>query len=157
MQRAAFFPRRRRAWVTPTVTVDLPSPAGVGLIPVTSTSRPLGARRANAARRTLALYFPYSSISSASSPSSAAMSATGRSLAAWAMAMSLGTSTAVTGPLAPESKGPVHARAEGASGGAAGELGDLVHPGPARPPEAGGDLAHEPRLLAPAPPPPRGA
>src|SRR5207302_1775198 len=76
---------------TPTVTVDLPSPAGVGLIPVTSTRRPLGLRRASAESRTLALYFPYSSSSSSSSPSSAAMSATGRSLAAWAMAMSVGT------------------------------------------------------------------
>ena len=34
------------AWLTPTVTVDLPSPAGVGLMPVTSTSRPGGALRA---------------------------------------------------------------------------------------------------------------
>src|SRR2546426_5718842 len=44
MHSAAFFPSRLRAWVTPTVTVDFPSPAGVGLIPVTSTSRPRGWR-----------------------------------------------------------------------------------------------------------------
>src|SRR3989442_1014826 len=91
MHSAAFFPSRLRAWVTPTVTVDFPSPAGVGLIPVTSTSRPRGWRRSSAASRTFALYFPYSSISSSSSPSSSAMSATGRGFAAWAMAMSVGT------------------------------------------------------------------
>ena len=91
MQSAAFFPIFRSACVTPTVTVDFPSPAGVGLMPVTSTSRPLGLRRASAESRTFALYLPYSSISSSSSPSSAAMSATGRSSAAWAMAMSVGT------------------------------------------------------------------
>src|SRR2546430_10422818 len=44
MQSAAFVPIFRNACVTPTVTVDLPSPAGVGLIPVTSTSRPLSLR-----------------------------------------------------------------------------------------------------------------
>jgi len=63
----------------------------VGLMPVTSTSRPLALRRVRAERRTFALYLPYSSISSSSSPSSAAMSATGRSRAAWAIAMSVGT------------------------------------------------------------------
>src|SRR5882724_4089599 len=59
--RIAFLPRRRSACVTPTVTVDLPSPAGVGLIPVTSTSRPLGARFCSARSEIFALYFPYSS------------------------------------------------------------------------------------------------
>src|SRR5438093_680125 len=100
MQSAAFLPSFRRAWVTPTVTVDFPSPAGVGLIPVTSTSRPVGLRRAKAWSRIFALYFPYSSISSSASPSSVAISATGRSFAAWAIAMSVGTlAVVVTGPL----------------------------------------------------------
>src|SRR5204863_18077 len=79
MQSAAFFPIFRSACVTPTVTVDLPSPAGVGLIPVTSTSRPLSLRCATAASRTFALYLPYSSISSSSRPSPAALSAAGPS------------------------------------------------------------------------------
>ena len=42
MQTTTFLPRRRSAWLTPTVTVLFPSPAGVGLMPVTSTSRPVG-------------------------------------------------------------------------------------------------------------------
>jgi hypothetical protein len=112
MHSAALWPSCRRACVTPTVTVDLPSPAGVGLIPVTSTSRPRGWRRARALRSTFALYFPYSSISSSASPSSAAISATGRGRAAWAMAMSVGTWTAVTGIL-PGSEHAGHAGAEG--------------------------------------------
>ena len=40
-ERDAFLPRRRSACARPTVTVLLPSPAGVGLIAVTSTSRPV--------------------------------------------------------------------------------------------------------------------
>ena len=55
MQTTTFLPRRRSAWLTPTVTVLFPSPAGVGLIPVTSTSRPLGFRRAIASALILAL------------------------------------------------------------------------------------------------------
>ncbi len=42
MQTSTFWPMRRSACASPTVTVLLPSPAGVGLIPVTSTSRPRG-------------------------------------------------------------------------------------------------------------------
>ena len=42
MHTTTFLPRRRSAWLTPTVTVLFPSPAGVGLMPVTSTSRPFG-------------------------------------------------------------------------------------------------------------------
>ena len=42
MQTTTFLPSRRSAWLTPTVTVLFPSPAGVGLMPVTSTSRPFG-------------------------------------------------------------------------------------------------------------------
>ena len=40
MQSTAFDPRRRIACVSPTLTVLLPSPAGVGLMAVTSTNRP---------------------------------------------------------------------------------------------------------------------
>ena len=55
MQTTTFFPRRRSAWLTPTVTVLLPSPAGVGLMPVTSTSRPFGCRFAIASALIFAL------------------------------------------------------------------------------------------------------
>ena len=41
MQTTTFLPSRRNAWLEPTVTVLFPSPAGVGLMPVTSTSRPV--------------------------------------------------------------------------------------------------------------------
>ena len=46
------------------MTVLFPSPAGVGLIPVTSTSRPVGFRRATASGLILALYRPYGRMSS---------------------------------------------------------------------------------------------
>src|SRR3954452_10122636 len=94
MHTMTFLPRRRNAWLTPTVTVLLPSPAGVGLIPVTRTSRPRGLRRAMASALILALYRPYGRISSGLSPTSAATSAIGRSLAAWAIAISDGTGVA---------------------------------------------------------------
>ena len=55
MQTTTFLPSRRSAWLTPTVTVLFPSPAGVGLMPVTSTSRPLGLPRATASALILAL------------------------------------------------------------------------------------------------------
>src|SRR5437016_12868485 len=62
------------------VMVVLPSPAGVGVIAVSTTSMPSGpalrARRAGSS--TLALSRPYGSHSSAASPSSRAMSAIGR-------------------------------------------------------------------------------
>ncbi len=61
------------------------------MMPVTSTRRPVGVRRAIASALILALYRPYGRISSGPSPTSAATSAMGRSLAAWAMAMSEGT------------------------------------------------------------------
>ena len=49
----------RRASARPTVTVVLPSPAGVGLMAVTSTSLPSGRRTLRSrALSTLALYFP---------------------------------------------------------------------------------------------------
>src|SRR3989454_3120144 len=148
MQRAAFFPIFRSACVTPTVAVDSPSPAGVGLMPVTSTSRPLGVRRARAPRRTFALYFPYSSISSSSSPSSAAISATGRSLAACAIAMSVGTlAVVVTDPLGLD--GSSEPRSEDATCVVGRAPRDVVHGFAARPGEGLGHRAHERRLVAP--------
>src|SRR5688572_29093201 len=90
MQSAAFCPRRRKAWVTPTVTVLFPSPAAVGLMPVTRTRRPRTGRR-EMSREIFALYFPYRSRSSPPSPRSAATSVMGRSLACCAIAMSVGT------------------------------------------------------------------
>ena len=44
--------------LTPMVTVDLPSPAGVGLMPLTSTRRPFGVRAATASGAILALVRP---------------------------------------------------------------------------------------------------
>src|SRR2546426_2628505 len=147
MQSAAFFPIFRSACVTPTVTVDFPSPAGVGLIPVTSTRRPLGLRAAKAASRTFALYLPYSSISSSARPSSAAMSAMGRSFAAWAMAMSVGTlAVVVTGPLGLKRGG--EARAEEPSRVFRAPLSEGVERLPADAGERGGDIAHERGLVA---------
>jgi hypothetical protein len=50
-------PMRRKPSASPTVVVDLPSPAGVGVMAVTSTSLPSGrsASRAIAGKPTLAL------------------------------------------------------------------------------------------------------
>src|SRR3989454_796591 len=147
MHSAAFLPSRRSACVTPTVTVDFPSPAGVGLMPVTSTRRPRGLRRASAASRTFALYLPYSSTSSSARPSSAAMSATGRSFAAWAMAMSVGTlAVVVTGPLGLERGGD--ARAEEALRVLRGPLSEGVERLPADAGECGRHVAHERGLVA---------
>ena len=61
--RSATIERRpilRKPSASPTVVVDLPSPAGVGVIAVTSTSAPSGrfASRATASQRTLALRRP---------------------------------------------------------------------------------------------------
>src|SRR5438445_298552 len=131
MHSAAFRPSLRSACVTPTVTVDFPPPAGVGLIPVTSTKRPLGLRRVNACRRIFALYLPYSSTSSSVSPSSAAIAATGRSFAACAMAISVGTfAVVVTDPFALE-RG-CEPRPEHATGVLRGPVRDLPDRRPAR-------------------------
>ena len=53
-------PSLRKPSASPTVVVDLPSPAGVGVIAVTSTSAPSGRplARAMASQRTLALKRP---------------------------------------------------------------------------------------------------
>ena len=48
-------PRRRSAWVRPIEVVVLPSPAVVGVIPVTSTRRPTGASRSRARAALLSL------------------------------------------------------------------------------------------------------
>jgi len=57
MHITAFLPRRRSACASPTVTVLFPSPAGVGLIAVTSTSRPRVGRAAISSG-IFALYLP---------------------------------------------------------------------------------------------------
>src|SRR6185436_108718 len=74
----------------PTVVVDLPSPAGVGVIAVTSTSAPSGrpAARAIASRPILALKRPYSSKSSPPRPAFSAISWMGRSLTVRAISRS---------------------------------------------------------------------
>ena len=60
-------PMRRKPSASPIVVVDFPSPAGVGVIAVTSTSAPSGrsAARAIACQPTFALKSPYGSRSSA--------------------------------------------------------------------------------------------
>ena len=61
-----FFPSLFSAIDSPTFVVVFPSPAGVGLMAVTSTSFPLGRSfsRSNTSGLIFALYFPYSSNSS---------------------------------------------------------------------------------------------
>src|SRR3954468_10441853 len=95
MQRTALTLSRRSACDSPTATVLLPSPAGVGLIAVTRTSRPR-AGCAVTASGSLALYFPYCSMSSAESPRSLATSTIGRGLALVAISMSDGTVASMT-------------------------------------------------------------
>src|SRR5438552_1967625 len=122
MQRTACLPILRSACVTPTVTVDFPSPAGVGLMPVTSTRRPFGLRRASAPRRTLA---------------------------AWAMAISLATlPVVVTAPPALERGGDPRAEHPGRVLGGL-PLDHLQRVAP-RPRQSFGDRAHEGRLVSPA-------
>ncbi len=58
MQMTTFLPNRRSAWPSPMVSVDFPSPAGVGLIPVTRTRRPVGFREAIASGEIFALCRP---------------------------------------------------------------------------------------------------
>jgi hypothetical protein len=86
----ARLPSRLSAWPSPTVVVDLPSPAGVGVIAETSTSGASGrpSRRWIARMWILALSRPYGMKSAGSSPMSRAISSTGRSLASWAIWMS---------------------------------------------------------------------
>jgi hypothetical protein len=57
MHSTALMPMRRIACASPTLTVLLPSPAGVGLIAVHSTSRPL-AGRLEISSGSFALYLP---------------------------------------------------------------------------------------------------
>ncbi len=65
----------------------MPSPALVGVMPVTQTSFPLGrsARRSSAVSEILLLYRPYGSISSGSSPSLSPISSIGSSSASCAI------------------------------------------------------------------------
>ncbi len=67
MHNVAFCPIFLSACVTPTAVVVLPSPAAVGLIPVTRTSFPRAGRSAMSSP-IFALYLPYRSRSSAPRP-----------------------------------------------------------------------------------------
>ena len=80
-----------------TDVVVLPSPAGVGVIAVTLISFASGrsASRSMTERSTFALYRPYGSTSSCSSPSSSATSRIGRSVAAWAISRLEGITVAI--------------------------------------------------------------
>ena len=62
----AFFPFLHKACPNPTVTVDFPSPAGVGFIAVTNINFPsfLSLYLLKTSNEILHLYFPYKSISS---------------------------------------------------------------------------------------------
>ena len=86
---------RRSACARPTETVLFPSPAGVGLVAVTTTSRPRIGRCAMSSG-IFALYLPYRSSSLRSRPSSAATSSMGRILTRWAISMSDGTTVVLT-------------------------------------------------------------
>ena len=76
MAKLTFCPSFASAWESPTVVVVFPSPAGVGVMAVTSTSFPSGLSltRSHTEGVTLALYFPYSSSSSSVIPSFDAIS-----------------------------------------------------------------------------------
>src|SRR5688572_22100810 len=93
-------------------------------MPVTSTSRPPGLRFAIASALIFALWRPYGRISSGPRPTSAATSAMGRSLAAWAMAISDGT--VVTGCDSPLWRNESEPEAEHARGILSGARDHLV-------------------------------
>ena len=94
MHRTGLRSRRLSASARPTEVVDLPSPAAVGLHPVTSTSRaPRWGRPSITSRGTFALWWPYCRISSSPRPTFAAISAIG--FISWACAISMSESMGV--------------------------------------------------------------
>ena len=56
--RATLLPMRASPWVRPTATVVLPSPAGVGVMAVTTTNRPGVRRLGKTPNGTFALWAP---------------------------------------------------------------------------------------------------
>ena len=86
---AALSPRRVMASARPMRTVDLPSPAGVGDMPVTSTSFPASRRSGSRVMSTLALWGPKVMRASGGIPARRAISVMGSSVWAWAMATSV--------------------------------------------------------------------
>src|SRR5882672_927373 len=91
---SAFAPMRARPSASPTEVVVLPSPAGVGDIAVTRISFPAGRCWMDRTKRSaiFALKRPYGSRNCSSIASrSCASSRSGRSFAAWAISMSVGT------------------------------------------------------------------
>ncbi len=80
-------------WPRPTVVVDLPSPSGVGVMAVTRMYLAFGRSLSLSmdSSFTLAMFLPYSSISSRVSPIFSAMASIGSIVAACAISMSLGT------------------------------------------------------------------
>ena len=97
-QITAFLPILLSASPRPTVVVVLPSPAGVGLIAVTSTSLPFGRafRLSMYSSEILALWRPYWSSASSGIPSRAATSVIGFMVAAWAISISERTNNSLT-------------------------------------------------------------
>ena len=84
----AFCPSFANASVKPMSVVDLPSPAGVGDTPVTTTSLP-GLPDGTWVMSTLAMCLPYGMSASSLTPACAAMSAMGASSWAWAISTSV--------------------------------------------------------------------
>mmetsp|Transcript_27223 Transcript_27223/g.84631 ORF Transcript_27223/g.84631 Transcript_27223/m.84631 type:complete len:308 (+) Transcript_27223:1228-2151(+) len=85
------------------VVVDLPSPAGVGLMPQTTTSLPDGAARSRsttAAASTLALWRPQGSTSPGNNPALPATRSIGSGVQLWEISMSRGTGRFLGGPTA---------------------------------------------------------
>ena len=76
--RTGFLPIFARPCTSPTAVVDLPSPAGVGVIAVTTISFAFSAVSGKALRGILALSLPYGSSAAGSRPMSAARSTIGR-------------------------------------------------------------------------------
>ena len=84
-----FLPAKLSASAKPTVTVDLPSPAGVGLIDVTKINLPSPSWRADSSTEILALSRPYGSHSAAVKPAFSAIFSIGQTSAACAISISV--------------------------------------------------------------------
>src|ERR1035437_11065140 len=98
METVACLPMTAMAWPRPMAVVVLPSPSGVGVTAVTTTYFALGrsASAAMAARSILATCSPYGSVSQGGIPISAAISATGLSVACRGISSAVGMAIVLT-------------------------------------------------------------